>query len=115
MWWCKGPKRGIHTQIFEKNIFWDDINEFGSVFCEKCNKFKCLSKADKERHVKILHGGKRALNNDNKTSKRTRCTFVKEDETICNLEFTTYYKLRKHKNEQNPLHIEVNHRPLRWN
>ena len=113
MWWCKGPKRGIHSQIFEKNIFWDDINEFGSVFCEKCNKFKCLSKADKERHVKILHGGKRALNNDNKTSKRTRCTFVKEDETICNLEFTTYYKLRKHKNEQNPPHIEVNHRPLR--
>ena len=64
-------------------------------------KYKCLSKADQEqeRHV---HGGMRGMNIENKTTKRTKCNFIGEDGTVCNLEFTTYYKLRKHKTEKTP-------------
>ena len=57
--------------------------------CDKCPAFVFTSESDKDKHIAVVHGGKRAMATPTPPNV---CKF-------CNLQFLNRYRLIKHQNE----------------
>ena len=56
-----------------------------------CRRYKFLSDADQDRHIRLAHDGKRGLQNEMNATKTTKYKCV-----VCALFYHTEYRLKQH-------------------